>query len=120
MDYAETKSELKALSLLIVLLVGCGYSSRGNEVVAQVKYVSNRTPLLCPDYISAGVSLGVTKNGVGSMSTHDQVLVVPDNVIAETLKRAQANVNLVKLVVDEKRLPICVPELQIVSAEILP
>jgi hypothetical protein len=63
--------------LLILLLTACGFSSVDNEMTGQVKKTMHNTPLICPDYTDADISLGVMRDGVGSMSTQDVWVVVP-------------------------------------------
>src|SRR5579859_447764 len=57
-----------AISFASAACGACGNSSVGNELEGQVKKVVKRTPIFCSDYVEADVSLGVIRNGVGSMS----------------------------------------------------
>ena len=67
-------------------LSGCfGYASKDNELLGQPKKLHNNTPIVCTDYTSVDVSLGVMVNGVGSMSTDDKTFLVADKAIKDTL-----------------------------------
>jgi len=92
---------------IIVALTGCGYSNRDVEVVGQVKRVVHNTPLICPDYDDIDLSLGVMRNGTGSMSTQDIYLNVMNKADLATLKEANSTGVLVKLTYDTKRVRIC-------------
>lgn len=97
---------------LFPALASCGYSARGNELVGQVKKVVAQTPLLCGDYYEADVSLGVLRNGAGSMSKEDVVLYVLDEANVPLLKQAAEEGFPVKVGYDVRRLPLagfCVP-----------
>lgn len=93
--------------LTLVGLMGCGYSSRENELIGQVKKVKHQTPLICPDRIDVDVSLGVMKNGVGSMSTQDIWLTVTDKSISDAFTAANASGQPVKITYDVTRIAIC-------------
>jgi hypothetical protein len=92
------------------MLTGCGYSSMQNETIGQVKKVVKNTPLICPDYVDADVSLGVMRNGVGSMSTEDLWFYVPDEQARQTLAQAAQTGALVKITYDVKRVTFCVSD----------
>lgn len=107
--------------LLAMLLVasGCGNSSTQNELVGQVKKIKNQTPLICPDRVDVDVSLGVMRNGVGSMSTQDLWLTVPNGEAMGVLKKAAESGNPVKVVYDVRRVTLCSNQEQVTHAEIL-
>lgn len=92
---------------MLLMLSSCGYSSRQNELIGQVKKVSHLTPILCGDRVDTDISLGVMRNGVGSMSAQDVWLTVenPDDVKA--LATANESGELVKITFDEKRTTLC-------------
>lgn len=93
-----------------VLLASCGYSSRDNELVGQVKKVIAQTPIVCGDYHEADVSLGIMRNGVGSFSKEDVVLYVRNEADVPLLKQAAEEGFAVKISYDIKRLVLCVPD----------
>jgi len=95
-----------ATILLALVLTSCGYASRDTEAVGQVKRVMNNTPILCSDFIDVDLSLGVIRNGVGSVSNEDIWIVVsrPD---AEILKKANEEGQLVKITYDQQRFAFC-------------
>jgi len=109
-----------ALVALLCTTAACGYSSKDNELTGQVKKVHNQTPIICGDYVAADVSLGVMRNGVGSMSAEDVILYVPNADDAAALKKAADTGQLVKVTYDVKRLVLCVPEKQVKHVELLP
>lgn len=94
-------------AFLAVALVGCGYSSRGSDLVCQPKKLVRNTPILCSDFTDVDVSLGVVQNGVGSMSAEDQWLVVDDVDIERKLDESIRHARLVKLTFDVKRWVWC-------------
>lgn len=105
-------------SVVSLSLFGCGYISRDTELVGQVKKVTNNTPLLCPDYKTADISLGVMRNGVGSMSTQD-VWIVVDTTQAEVMKAAVETGEIVKITYDMKRITFCTPHYFASKVEII-
>lgn len=111
-----------ALTALLVALTGCdacGKTSTANDLSGQPKRVHNNTPLICPDYTSVDVSLGVMRNGVGSMSTQDIELWVPDQKDVDTLNDAIKNGQLVKITYDVYRFMWCMPQQKITKVETL-
>ena len=97
---------LSALSALI--FSGClGYSARENELTGQVKKVVSRTPIVCSDRVDTDISLGVMRNGVGSMSTEDQWFTVPNQADQELLRKASESGALVKVTYDVIRITWC-------------
>ncbi len=105
----------------ISFLLACGYSAKQNELIGQVKKVAEVTPIICGDYVAADISLGVMRNGVGSMSHEDvDVYVQRDRDIA-ILKNAVATGKLVRVIYDNKRWPagLCVPTLWVTDVQIL-
>lgn len=93
-----------------ILLNACGSSSVDNELTGQVKRVIRRTPIICPDYVEADISLGVMRNGVGSMSTEDVWLYVEDQSDVLLLDRAAQDGDLVRVEYDIHRVTLCVPD----------
>ena len=105
--------------LPLIFLVGCGYSSKNSETLAQVKYIQKKTPLICPDMVTIGLSLGVMVNSKGSMSTHDVEVTTYDSSVLETLQRAAKNGDLVELVFQQKRWSWCNEITEITKVHIL-
>lgn len=110
---------MKNFYLLGMFLVGCGLSSRDNELVGQVKKVVHHTPILCPDYSSADVSLGVMRGGVGSMSSEDAWLYLQNSSQEETLRQANETGALVKITYDVPRIVWCVDERWVTKVELV-
>ena len=96
-----------ACLLLAFLLVGCGYSSRDNELVGQAKRLSNRTPVLCPDYLAFEVSMGVMHNGTGSISAEDVWFSVRDQRLAAILEKAVLSGSIVHVKYNDIRFSYC-------------
>ncbi len=107
-----------ATALLAAAASACGYSSRGSELIGQVKKVEDVTPIICGDYVRADISLGVMKNGVGSMSHEDVWVYVPNPSHAAILKQAVTSGDIVKVTYDRARIRVCVPEYEVTNAEI--
>jgi len=97
-----------------MLLTGCGYTQVDGELIGQVKKVNHRTPLICPDYVGVDVSLGVMKNGVGSMSTQDVYLVVASTEQEKVFRAASESGKIVKVHYSVKRFGgnyvVCTPD----------
>lgn len=103
------------LSLMIVTcLFSCGHSQKDAEMIGQIKKVVHNTPLICPDYSSADISLGVIRNGVGSMSTQDEWLVIIGKEEEDIFRQASETGQLVKVKYDVTRFGgrffICTPD----------
>jgi hypothetical protein len=96
--------------VLFLFLCSCGFEARNNELVGQVKKVIDVTPLICGDYTTADISLGVVRNGTGSMSKEDVIVVVDNHVDVATLKKAAETGDLVKVTYDVKRATVCEPD----------
>ena len=105
--------------LSMLLLTNCGYSSKNNELIGQVKKVVQNTPLLCDDYTDVDISLGVMRQGVGSMSSEDNYLYVEKDSDIAILKKANETGKLVKIIYDVKRFTFCVEGRKLKSVEIL-
>ena len=105
-------------ALASVMLVGCaggmgdgccGWSGREITGSGQVKKVQKVTPVFCPDYYQVDISLGVMRKGVGSMSTHDIQLYIPDDK-ASVLKDAANRGAIIDFVYDQRRFNWCVDQ----------
>lgn len=110
------------LMLLFVLALltlsgcyACGTGTANSEVTAQVKKVVHRTPLICPEYTEVDVSLGVMRNGVGSMSHEDLVLRVMDESQVPALEKAAKDGAIITLRYDIARLAACYPDHKLTS-----
>jgi hypothetical protein len=96
------------LILALFGLTGClGLSSKDNELIGQVKKVKQRTPLICPDRVDVDISLGVIRNGVGSMSAEDVWMTVESADEIAKFKKANETGSLVKVKYDVRRVIIC-------------
>jgi hypothetical protein len=111
---------MKKLIALVLFTAACGNTSSANEAVGQVKKVIKHTPLVCEDYTEVDVSLGVMRNGVGSMSKEDVEIVVPNGEVAaiSTLQKAAESGAIVHVVYDVKRLNLCWPDHRFVSVTV--
>lgn len=108
------------LIIAAALLSACGYQAKDNELVGQVKKVVERTPLICGDYTEADVSLGVLRNGNGSMSREDVELRVNNDADRKLLKHAAETGAPIKANYDIKRIVFCGPDHIITHVELLP
>ncbi len=93
-----------ALATAVLLLSGCGYVGREGEMIGQAKKLVRTTNLICPDYMSFDISLGVLQGGTGSMSTHDIWLTVRSDVDIKPLKAAVDAGAIVRVRYDEPRM----------------
>jgi len=89
------------------LLSSCGNSSTGSELVGQAKKVINKTPMFCSDRIEADISLGVVRNGTGSMSKEDVFVQLKNPADADLLKKAVESGEIVKITYDDRRFVWC-------------
>lgn len=108
------------LCFIIAALTACGYSSTGNALEGQVKKLVHRTPIVCPDYMEADISLGVMRNGVGSLSKEDVLLAVDlaDAASITTLKSAAKSGAIVTIGYDVPRISPCWPDHRLRSVAI--
>lgn len=103
----------------VLLLAGCGYSHRDNELIGQPKAIESMTPLLCPNQNVLHLSLGVMRHGVGSMSTEDILINIPDGRLIPPLKAALESGELIKARTNEARMRWCNEQKELVSFEII-
>ncbi len=109
----------KYLTLLVLFLIGCGYSHRNNDLIGQPKSVESTTPIVCPDQHILHLSLGVMRHGVGSMSTEDIMINIPDERLVPVLKSAVESGKLINARTNEKRMTWCNEPKELVSFEII-
>jgi hypothetical protein len=100
-------------------MTACGYSARYSEMIGQVKKVARQTPIFCDDRVDADISLGVMRDGVGSMSSQDVWITVPNKEDQELLKRANESGELVKITYDDKRWTWCWHNQIVTKAELV-
>ncbi len=102
------KIKMFVMCLMIILISSCGYTQRDSELIGQVKKVTNETPIICPDYVAADISMGIMRNGVGSMSTEDVHVLIPNSLdMIKIFKTAAVSGKLVKVTYDTKRIALC-------------
>lgn len=109
----------KLLIIGFLFLTGCGYSSVNNETIGQVKTMTNHNPIFCSNWDMVDLSLGVMRNGTGSMSKEDQTFTVTDKDQLKLLKEAAQTGQLVKVTYNRKRFSWCVDEDIIQNVEIV-
>ncbi len=108
------------LVIIAMVITACGRSSVDNEAVGQVKTILKRTPLICEDYTEIGLSLGVMRNGIGSVSHEDMTLAVENTKTADValLKTAAELGWIVKIRYDVERVSPCWPTHRFLSVEV--
>jgi hypothetical protein len=111
------KALIRLLSLVLVVGASGCYSQRDSELIGQVKTVAPVTPLVCPDHVAVDISLGILRNGVGSMSTQDVWMRILNHDDVAKLKRAAESGELVKIRFDERRVTLCFPERNVLWVE---
>ncbi len=107
------------LAFTLTACDACGNSSVNNELVGQPKRLHNETPILCPNRTDLDVSLGYMKDGVGSVSTQDLHMTVPDPRHVETLNNAINNGKLVRLHYNVERFVWCAQDHYVTKVEVL-
>lgn len=103
----------------LVAICGCGYSSVDNELICQPKKIFHQTPIVCPNRNDVDISMGVMRDGVGSMSSHDIYLTVPNPKDLQTLETAIADGKLVKIHYNDYRFTWCQHTETVTSVEIV-
>ncbi len=103
--------------VLLAALLACGYSSVGNTMTGQVKKVVNNTPILCSNYADADISLGVLRDGVGSMSSQDVWAVIPPDLVDDFQTYSESGA-IVDIQYDVYRLTFCTTDLYIRSVKL--
>lgn len=101
------KTAFLFLMTLTLACAGCGYASVGNDLVCQPKKIHHVTPIFCPTRDDVDVSMVVMVNGVGSMSTADMWLTVPNPWDRDALQRAIDTGKIVHIRYDEARFRWC-------------
>lgn len=105
--------------LALTLLAACGYSHRNNELIGQPKAIEATTPLVCPNQNILHLSLGVMRHGVGSMSTQDILISIPDDNLALRLQPVVKAGKLINAQTNEARFRWCNEEKELVDFEIV-
>lgn len=105
--------------LAFATLTACGYSHRDNELVGQPKAVEFATPIFCPDQHILHLSLGVMRHGVGSMSTEDVMINIPDDKLVPILESVVKQGKLISAQTNEARFRVCNEEKELVAFEII-
>lgn len=104
---------------LTLALAGCGNTAVENELVGQAKKISQNTPLVCLDFKSVDISLGVMRGGTGSMSTQDMWLTITDESLLPVIKRAVETGALVKVRYNTRRFAPCSDDHWLTAIEIV-
>jgi hypothetical protein len=112
------KSSVYLTALAVLSLGACGNSAVDGELIGQVKKVSHVTPLICPDYYAVDVSMGVMRNGTGSMSTQDMWLTVADFQALAGLQKMASDGSLVKVHYNTRRAAFCTEDYILTAAEV--
>lgn len=110
---------MKFLVLSLLVLAGCGYSSKDNELTGQVKRVGKLTPMLCDPWTTVDVSLGLMRNGTGSVSKEDLFLTVTSADDEKALKAAAELGTPVKITYNVKRFTWCTEDHFVTKVELL-
>jgi hypothetical protein len=108
------------MSLMVIGCAGgmgdgcCGWSKKEVTGSGQVKKVGKVTPLVCPDHYIVDISLGVMRNGVGSMSNQDMNFFIEEKHV-ESLRAIAAVGGIVDFTYDERRYAWCVDHQRLTS-----
>jgi hypothetical protein len=98
-------------------------TSEGAVTVGQIKTIETQlSPLhICPPkVVVAHLSLGVLRNGQGSVSSEDFSATVQSPEDVETLQRAAKNGDLVEVTTNSVLADPCRPEVRITAVRVLP
>lgn len=113
------KLELAIGLTMLCMLGGCfGYSSTDNNTIAQPKKLIKVNPILCPNYTLLDASLGIMRNGVGSMSTEDHEFVVTSDSQAVLINKAIDSGFILKINYQQARATFCTEDFFINSISI--
>lgn len=107
------------LIVMAVAITGCGYSARQSEMIGQPKKVMHNTPLLCRPFDDVDLSLGVVRHGIGSMSTQDKWLYVPNPEQYKIIQKASATGAIVKVTYDSVRFSWCTEGDTVTDVEVM-
>lgn len=117
----------KAASFLCCLtLIGCsggfndgcaGWSGKEITGSGQVKRVGKDVGIVCPDYSYVDISLGVMRNGVGSMSTEDIYLFIDEKDV-QVFREASKIGAIVDFTYDDRRMSNCVVNKRMTSFKV--
>jgi hypothetical protein len=108
------------LTAAALSLSGClGYSSVDNELEGQVKKVQHVTPIILSNYHRVDVSLGIMRNGSGSIPKDDMWLSIPNAQDYAILEKAAETGVLVKIKYDDARVNWYQEEATVTHVEIL-
>jgi hypothetical protein len=83
------------------------YSSKDGELIGQAKKTITTNPIICPGVNNLDVSLGVVRNGTGSISSQDVWVTVTNPEDYKRAKEASSSGALVKVTYDQRRLAMC-------------
>lgn len=96
----------------------CGWSETEVTGAGQIKQVSKRSPsLFCPDYYMIDVSLGIMRNGSGSVSKEDINIFIEEKDVAE-LRSAAANSSIIEFTYNTRRFSNCVVNKRMTSFKV--
>lgn len=88
-------------------------------MIGQVKKIRQNTPIICPDYKSVDITLGILRGGVGSMSTQDVWAVITEREHLAVFLRAAESGQLVKVRYDQARIAFCTDDIFVISVELV-
>ena len=105
--------------LVSLFLCGCGNTSVDGTLTGQAKKVTNVTPMFCSAYKAVDVSMGVMRNGTGSMSVNDEWMTIGDrvdNATIDMLEKAAKDGSIIDVTFNTRRVPFCTEEYILTSA----
>jgi hypothetical protein len=108
-----------AILMTALALAGCGNTQTDVEAIGQAKKLSNVTPLVCMDYPAFDLSLGVMRNGTGSLSKEDMWFTIVNPAVLDTLRRAVDTGAIVKVHYNSRRFSPCSDGYWLTAVEIV-
>lgn len=105
--------------LVLGVISGCGLQARDTEAIGQIKRIAKKTPLLCPDETLLDMSLGLMRNGTGSVSQEDLWIRVQDAHQEFLLRQAVDSGAPVRVTYDVQRFRFCWEQREATKIEII-
>ena len=108
------------IGICLFCLMGClGYSSKNSESIIQPKSIQMQTPIICPEVPILHGSLGIIRNGRGSISNQDVDMVITNDQDKYKIQTAIDSGYFLNVKYNTKRMVVCNSEHILVDVEIV-
>lgn len=119
----EKREEIGMKKVLCVGIMmaasSCGLTARDSEAVGQIKHVIKKTPIFCPDETLLDMSLGLMRNGTGSVSQENVWIRVSTPEQEKQLRDAATSGAPVRVTYDVQRVRFCWEERETTRVELI-